>query len=58
MEEVLIEDYNKNNPDKFNVYISQLMNALELQKQEDEKSVVFESRLFGDINKILGLELK
>jgi DNA repair exonuclease SbcCD nuclease subunit len=58
VEEVLIEDYSKNNPDKFNDLIIPLLHGLDLQKQEDEKTVIFESRLFSELNKILGLELK
>jgi len=58
VEEVLIDEYKKDNPDKFNPLIVQLLHSLELQKQEDEKSVIFETRLFADLNKILGLELK
>jgi DNA repair exonuclease SbcCD nuclease subunit len=58
VEEVLVEQYSKDNPDKFNELINPLMHALELSKQEDEKSVIFETRLLGDLNKILGLDLK
>jgi DNA repair exonuclease SbcCD nuclease subunit len=58
VEEVLIDEYKKDNPDKFNSLIVPLLHALELQKQEDEKSVIYETRLFGDLNKILGTELK
>ncbi|MEM4271210.1 MAG: DNA repair exonuclease [Candidatus Pacearchaeota archaeon] len=58
IEEVLIEEYQKSNPDKFNDLILPLMNALELEKQEDEKTTIYESRLLANVNKILGLELK
>jgi len=58
VEEALIEQYDKNNPDKFNSLIVQLMHALEITKQEDEKTIIFETRLLGDLNKILGMELK
>lgn len=58
VEEVLVQEYSKSNPDKFNNLITPLMHALELPKQEDEKSVIFETRLLGDLNKILGLDLK
>ena len=58
VEEVLIDDYKKDNPDKFNGLIVPLLHSLELQKQEDEKTVIFETRLFADLNKILGIELK
>lgn len=58
VEEVLVEEYSKKNPDKFNELINPLMHALELGKQEDEKTVIYETRLFGDLNKILGLDLR
>jgi hypothetical protein len=34
------------------------MHSLDLGKQEDEKTVIYETRLFADLNKILGLEIK
>ena len=58
VEEVLIKQYELENPDKFNDLINPLMQALDLGKQEDEKTVIYETRLFGDLNKILGLEIK
>lgn len=58
IEEIIMKQYEKDNPDKFNILINPLMHALGLQKQEDEKTVIFETRLFSDLNKILGLELK
>jgi len=58
VEEAFVKQYEIENPDKFNNLIVPLMHSLDLQKQEDEKSVIYESRLFADINKILGLEIK
>ncbi len=58
IEESLVTQYSKDNPDKFNPMIAPLMNSLDLPKQEDEKTVIYETRLFEAINKILGLELK
>jgi len=58
IEETLVKEYELKNPDKFNNLIVPLMHSLELQKQEDEKSAIYESRLFSELNKILGLELK
>ncbi len=58
IEEAILEHYMKDNPDKYNHLIVPIMAALELPKQEDEKSVIFESRLFSELNKILGLEIK
>jgi hypothetical protein len=53
-----LDQYKKDNPDKFNHLITQLMHSLDLQKQEDEKSVIFETRLFADLNKIFSLDLR
>jgi len=58
IEETLIKEYELKNPNKFNNQITQLIHSLDLQKQEDEKSVIFESRLFSELNKILKLEIK
>jgi DNA repair exonuclease SbcCD nuclease subunit len=58
IEELLIEDYMKTNPDKFNNLIMPLLHSLDLQKQEDEKSAIYESRLLEGLNKILNLDLK
>jgi DNA repair exonuclease SbcCD nuclease subunit len=58
VEEVIVDQYRKENPDKFNELILPLMQALDLGKQEDEKTVIYETRLFSDLNKILGLDLK
>ena len=58
VEEALIEEYEGKNPDQFNKYILPLIHALDLKKQEDEKSVIFESRLLSELNKVLGLDLK
>ncbi|MBM3247511.1 hypothetical protein FJZ17_03165 [Candidatus Pacearchaeota archaeon] len=58
VEDILVQEYLKDNPDKFNNLIVPLMHSLDLQKQEDEKSVIYETRLLADLNKILGLDLK
>jgi len=58
IEEVIIKQYELENPDKFNELVLPLMHSLDLGKQEDEKTVIFETRLFADLNKILGLEIK
>ena len=56
IEEVLVEQYKKSNPSSFNELILPLMDALHVEKQEDEKSAVFESRLFEELSKILKIE--
>lgn len=58
IEEVLTKQYETDNPDKFNDLIIPLMHSLDLQKQDDEKTMIYEARLFADINKILGLDLR
>lgn len=58
VEEAIIKQYETENPDKFNDLITPLMHTLQLPKQEDEKTTIYETRLFADLNKILGLELK
>jgi len=53
IEEEVIETYSKDNPSNFNKLIPQLMNTLSLDKQEDEKSVIFENRLMDSTKKLL-----
>lgn len=57
IEEVLIKKYEKENPSSFNEHILPLIEALGLEKQEGEKQVSFESRLFSGLSKTLGVEL-
>ncbi|MEN9625819.1 MAG: hypothetical protein RL557_147 [archaeon] len=57
IEEILIEKYRKENPSSFNELIIQLMDILPMEKQEDEKSAIFESRLFSELSKLLKLDL-
>ena len=58
IEEIIIKEYELKNPGKFNKIILPLVHALEIEKQEDEKSTIFETRLFSEINKVLNLDLK
>ncbi len=58
VEEALVKQYELENPDKFNDLITPLIHSLDLAKQEDEKTAIYETRLFADLNKILGLEIK
>lgn len=57
VEEILIKKYENENPSDFNELIFPLIEALNKEKQEDEKSAVFEQRLFSDLSKVLGVEL-
>ena len=58
IEDELIQGYQQTNPDKFNSLILPLMHSMNIGKQEDEKTIIYETRLLSDLNKILGLELK
>lgn len=57
IEEILIKKYDNENPSEFNNLILPLMDSLSKEKQEDEKSANFESRLFEELSKILDIGL-
>jgi len=52
----IIKEYLIKNPTQFSKYIDSLMHSLSMEKQEDEKSTIFEDRLFGEIKKVLELQ--
>jgi DNA repair exonuclease SbcCD nuclease subunit len=54
IEEEAIGYYSKENPSKFNVAISELINSLSVEKQEGETTETFNSRLIDEAKKILG----
>lgn len=56
IEETIIEDYAKKNPADFNVVIDSLMHSLSIEKNEDEKEVIYEKRLIDDLKKVLKIE--
>ena len=56
-EEALIKRYEKENPSNFNELIFPLLEGLSLEKQEGEKQANFESRLYSELTKTLGVEL-
>jgi len=53
LESEIIKTYSGENPSDFNKLIPQLINALNLEKQEDEKAIIFENRLLDGVKKIL-----
>jgi len=57
VEEVLVGRYEKENPSCFNELIFPLIEGLSLEKQEGEKQAIFESRLYSEMSKTLGVEL-
>lgn len=57
IEETIISSYISEKKSQFSESINQLINALAMEKQEDEKSLVFENRLFEELKKILKIEI-
>jgi len=57
VEEILVKEYEKENPSNLNELIFPLMESLSIEKQEGEKNIIFEQRLLVGLNKILGVEL-
>jgi DNA repair exonuclease SbcCD nuclease subunit len=53
IEEETIKMFSTENPSSFNELIPQLINSMSLEKQEDEKSAVFEERLLENVRKII-----
>ncbi len=52
IEEQTIAQFLKDNPSEFNYNISQLLNVLSLEKQEDEKNEIFTNRLLDEAKKV------
>jgi DNA polymerase III sliding clamp (beta) subunit (PCNA family) len=57
IEEEIVKKYETEDPSKFNDMILPLMDALNIEKQEGEKTQVFENRLFSEASRILGVNL-
>jgi len=57
VEDTLVQKYQKENPSDFNKLISELMDSLNIEKQEGEKTMIFEERLFSGLSKLLKIEL-
>ena len=58
IEEILIKKYNEENPSEFNHLIFQLMESLNLEKQEAETNLTFEKRLLGELKKVLNVDME
>lgn len=56
IEEKIVEEYAEKNPADLNKILPQLMSILAFEKNEDEKSTIFENRLMNDLSQILNLE--
>ena len=57
VEEILVKEYEKENPSNLNDLIFPLMESLSIEKQEGEKNLIFEQRLLAGLNKILEVDL-
>jgi len=58
VEEILIKKYDKENPSEFNHLIFQLMDSLNLEKQEAETNITFEKRLLESLGKVLNVDVE
>lgn len=57
LEEEIIAKYTSNQSSKFDFLIFPLVNALSIEKHEDETSTTFAGRLFSELTKIMKIEL-
>jgi len=55
IEKKIIEEYSSKNPGYFNKYTPRLVEVLSFEKKEDEKSNVFEERLFSELKNLFSL---
>jgi DNA repair exonuclease SbcCD nuclease subunit len=53
IEEKIVKEYSTKNPADYNVHLNSLMHALAIDKNEDEKELIYEKRLLDEIKKIL-----
>ena len=56
IEKRILGEYSTKNQDSFNKYLPQLMSSLSLEKNEDEKSAVFEERLISELKEVLNIK--
>ena len=56
IEKRILGEYANKNPADFNKYLPQLMTALSLEKNEDEKGIIYEDRLLSELKNILELK--
>jgi len=53
IEEEIIKASSKENPSDFDSFVTELMSILSIEKQEDEKTEIFNSRLLGEARRAL-----
>lgn len=56
IEETIVDKYVKENPSQFSKSVPSLFNSFSIEKQEDEKSLTFQDRLFGELKKTFNLQ--
>ncbi len=55
IERQILGEYSQKNPADFNKHLPQLMTALSAEKNEDEKSSIYEDRLLSELKNILNI---
>jgi DNA repair protein SbcD/Mre11 len=55
IEKNIIGEYSQKNPTDFNKFLPQLMDALSIEKNEEERSAIFEDRLISELKNILNI---
>jgi flagellar hook-associated protein FlgK len=55
IEQLIQKEFSSENPHIFNEYLPELMNALSVEKSEEEKSSAFETRLIEELKNRLNL---
>src|SRR3989344_3260965 len=53
LEDQIIKNFEQNNYSKFNEFIPSLLQILQIEKADEEKSLIFEERLFSETRRIL-----
>ena len=56
IEQQVLGEYSRKNPANFNKYLSQLMTTLSMEKNEDEKIIIYEERLLSELKNTLNIE--
>lgn len=56
LEETIMKEYAERNPAELNKFLPQLVNALSIEKLEDEKDSIFHNRLMSEVKKIFSID--
>lgn len=55
LEEEIIRKFQESNPNKFNLFVPELIRILQVDKLDDEKIAVFEERIMSEARKVLNI---